>query len=174
MIYDAGAARRLIAGHMSNLYAGLVSRDDVIRNLEGLHDLCDRGEDPEAANACVELASQIAAGHSPIVVFPKLDIRVGPPAEGEELQEEPADELEAVDDVVDDGDGAGPEGGEAVVDTPDEGGHTSPAAEGAPPSEEEAGSGDPAAGTSDDAEVPGDTPAAEPAPGSTADDVVVE
>lgn len=78
MMYDAAAARRIIAGHVSNLYTGLITREAAARNLDALADHCSVCADPEAAMACDNLSAQISAGESPTVTFPKLEISVAP------------------------------------------------------------------------------------------------
>ena len=77
MQHDKNAARRILAGHLSNLYDGTIDLETAVRNLEALAAYGTETGDGELAAMTAELVSQLEEGLEPALVFPELGISVG-------------------------------------------------------------------------------------------------
>ena len=78
MSHDRNAARRVFAGHVSNLYAGVIDLEGCTANLLGLSEYGLAQGDDELAQMAAEFAGQLAEGNLPTLVLPELGLAVGP------------------------------------------------------------------------------------------------
>lgn len=89
-MYEPNAARRIMAGHLTNLYAGTIDRAGAERYVRKLGEYAAENADVECGLMCKALADELAAGKSPTLVLPGLGLQVAPDPD-HEIDYGPAD-----------------------------------------------------------------------------------
>jgi hypothetical protein len=77
-MYDQHTARRIMAGHVSNLYRGLIDAPTCAIQLRKLGGLAQDGADVELAAMCEQFAGLLDQGDRPTLVLPELGLQVAP------------------------------------------------------------------------------------------------
>ncbi|MGE0347398.1 MAG: hypothetical protein AB7N73_15040 [Gemmatimonadales bacterium] len=77
-MYDQGAARRILAGHLRNVYAGTVPLDVGIAHVRKLGTYAGECADVELETMAAELANLLERGDRPTLVLPELAVQVAP------------------------------------------------------------------------------------------------
>ncbi|MGE0161066.1 MAG: hypothetical protein AB7T31_16845 [Gemmatimonadales bacterium] len=83
MQYDYHAARRIMAGHLGNLYGGLIDLPTAGRHLTKLAAYAGECADVELEGMTLELVRQLEAGERPTLILPSLTLQVAPDPEHE-------------------------------------------------------------------------------------------
>ena len=93
MTYDTSAARRIMAGNLSNLYNGIIDEPAAIRQLAGLAGLAGDNGDVECETMCHELAKQLEAGDESAPAPAEKSAPAVQDAEVEEVSQAEADSI---------------------------------------------------------------------------------
>lgn len=78
-MYEPSSARRIMFGHMSNMYAGAIDATTCALQLRKLGTLGADGADLELETMANTLAQLVENGERPTLVLPELGLQVGPP-----------------------------------------------------------------------------------------------
>lgn len=82
-MHDRNAARRVLAGHLTNLYAGVIDAEACVRNVRKLSTYGGEQADVELEGMAAELADELEAGGRPTLVLPELGLQVAPDPDAE-------------------------------------------------------------------------------------------
>lgn len=77
-VYEPNSGRRIMAGHVSNLYAGAIDSATCATQLRKLATLAAEGADLELEGMATTFADLLDLGERPTLVLPELGLQVAP------------------------------------------------------------------------------------------------
>lgn len=89
------AGRRILAGNLSNYYAGVTDSEQCLAALSDLADFADREGDAELHSMCARVWGELHDGGSPSLEFPGYEIDPVAVPEGDAVLYDPEDFAEA-------------------------------------------------------------------------------